>query len=461
MANITIVATGATRAPTQLDLAERFLADGHDVRCIASRNALRFLSSYMARRPRYFPMYARVFRPQLLETFAYYKEKPKSVPHIAEGKWGDVFVMCPASCNSVGKLASGIGDNYPLQVLRAVPRTKRVIVVPSMNPEMWFDPQLQRNVDILNATEKYRVVCPARGMMLSGDMGFGAQAPIEEIVGETYRALGILSPEAEAALSGRATVPPWQEELERQGDALDVVLIDEDIDLREQLAARLRDEHPEYRVHEFSTPGQALEWLNGRDPALIVTDLAFSSGASAQDLIDRFRRPGRERDVQIIATSVLDRERAGAERLGRQEVHYLPKPVNVTFAVGMIEGCLNSARHGPPVRRRRLAAGETLFREGDEGSELFLVEEGKLSVREKETEIATIGEDELVGELAFFGEGRRTATAVAAEDSVVVEVEVEGARDYVERQPVWFRTMLDTLVKRVLADDAAAVSRKD
>jgi len=169
MANITIVATGGTRAPTQLELAERFLADGHRVRCIATRNALRFLTSHLARSPRRIPFYARLFRPELLEIFAYYKEKPKSVPHVSEGKWADVFVMCPASCNSVGKLASGIGDNYALLVLRASPRNKRVIVVPSMNPEMWFDPQFQRNVDLLNATEKYRVVCPSRGLMVSGD----------------------------------------------------------------------------------------------------------------------------------------------------------------------------------------------------------------------------------------------------------------------------------------------------
>ncbi|HEX2015253.1 MAG TPA: flavoprotein, partial [Solirubrobacteraceae bacterium] len=129
---------------------QRFLGDGHAVRCIASRNALRFLSSHLARRPARLPAYVRRFRPQMLETLAYYREGLTSVPHIEEGRWADVVVMCPASCNSVGKLAAGMNDNYPLQVVRAVPRGKAVIVVPSMNPEMWFDPQFQRNVDLLN-----------------------------------------------------------------------------------------------------------------------------------------------------------------------------------------------------------------------------------------------------------------------------------------------------------------------
>ena len=49
MANILLVATGGTRAPTQIELAERFTKDGHAVRLIASTNALRFLGSFMAR----------------------------------------------------------------------------------------------------------------------------------------------------------------------------------------------------------------------------------------------------------------------------------------------------------------------------------------------------------------------------------------------------------------------------
>ena len=454
VANITIVATGGTRAPTQLDLAERFLRDGHNVRCIATKNALRFLSAYLARDSHKLGVFLPRFRPQLLETLAYYKKKPKSVPHIAEGKWGDVFVMCPASCNSVGKLASGIGDNYALQVLRAVPREKRVIVVPSMNPEMWFDPQFQRNVDLLNATEKYRVVCPSRGMMLSGDMGFGAQAPFEDIVTETYRALGVVSKDVEAVLATRTV--PWEEEVspDGAGEQREIVIVDEDAELREQLARHLRREYPEIRVHQFPQPSQALPWLQERDPALIFTELAFSGGASGRDIIDRFRRPGAPADVQIIATSMRDRRLAGAERLAREEVLYLPKPFNVPFAVGMIAGCLNTARRFAAATKRTLEPGEVLFREGDHGTQIYIVERGRLRVAHgegvSEVEVAMRGEKELIGELAFFGDERRTATVTAVEETHVVEIDMTDAREYLSRQPVWMRVILETLVGRVI-----------
>lgn len=462
VANITIVATGGTRAPTQIDLAERFLRDGHNVRCIATKNALRFLSAYLARDSDKLGLFLFRFRPQLLETLAYYKKNPKSVPHIAEGKWGDVFVMCPASCNSVGKLASGIGDNYALQVLRAVPREKRVIVVPSMNPEMWFDPQFQRNVDLLNATEKYRVVCPSRGMMLSGDMGFGAQAPFEDIVTETYRALGVVSKDVEAVLATRTV--PWEEEVspDGAGEQRDIVIVDEDAELREQLARQLRREYPEVRVHQFPQPSQALQWLQERDPALIFTELAFSGGASGRDIIDRFRRPGAPADVQIIATSMRDRRLAGAERLAREEVLYLPKPFNVPFAVGMIAGCLNTARRFAAATKRTLEPGEVLFREGDHGTQIYVVERGRLRVVHGEgvsqVEVAMRGEKELIGEMAFFGDERRTATVTAVEETQVVEIDMTDAREYLSRQPVWMRVILETLVGRVIdrAERAAA-----
>ena len=461
MARITIVSTGGTRAPFQLELADRFLADGHEVRCVATKNALRFLSSHIARRPRRLGFYARMYRPQLMETFAYYNEHPKSVPHVSEGKWADVVVMCPASCNSVGKLAAGMNDNYALLVLRAVPRTKRVIVVPSMNPEMWFDPQFQRNVDILNATEKYRVICPSRGLMLSGDWGFGAQAPLEDIVAETYRALGIVSEEVESVFARRYSVP-WEEESAGEDERREIVLVDEDDALREQLADELLRKYTGVSVKQFRNPGEALAALADHDPAVLVTELAFSGGAPARDLIDRFRKPGGENLVQIIATGSADRSTAHAEELGRREVLYLPKPLNIEFTLGMIAGCLQGGQRATPVQRMELAAGDVLFRAGADDRTIYMVERGSVRIVTQadghEVQLAVVGADGLLGELAFLSGGVRTATAIAAEDSVVHAVHIDDARDHLDREPLWMRTLVETLVRRVIEHDAQTIA---
>ncbi|HZG48702.1 MAG TPA: flavoprotein [Thermoleophilaceae bacterium] len=460
MANITIVSTGGTRAPSQLELADRFLADGHQVRCIATKNALRFLSSHIARNPHRLSFYTRMYRPQLMETFAYYNDHPRSVPHVSEGKWADVVVMCPASCNSVGKLAAGMNDNYALLVVRAVPRTKRVIVVPSMNPEMWFDPQFQRNVDLLNATEKYRVVCPSRGLMLSGDWGFGAQASLEDIVAETYRALGIVSREVESVLARRFAVP-WEQDSADDGELREIVLVDEDDTLREQLAAELLRNYDGFSVRQFRNPGQAIAALADFDPALIVTELTFTGGAPARDLIDRFRRPGGDNPVQIIATGEADRREAGAEALARRDIMYLPKPLNVEFTLGMIAGCLQGGQRATPVQRLTLAAGEVLFREGAEDDTIYIVESGNLRIVKQveglEVELGIVGPDGLLGELAFLSGSVRTATAIADEATVVHAVQIGDARDHLDREPLWMRSLVETLVQRVLTRDDQAV----
>jgi hypothetical protein len=76
MANVLLVATGGTRAPTQIDLLERFVKDGHSVRLLASANALRFLASHLVRRASKVPGFLRHYRPALRETLAYFVEKP-------------------------------------------------------------------------------------------------------------------------------------------------------------------------------------------------------------------------------------------------------------------------------------------------------------------------------------------------------------------------------------------------
>ncbi len=457
MANILLVATGGTRAPTQIELCERFLRDGHSVRLVASTNALRFLGAYLARHPAKLAMYLRHYRPALRETLAYYVEKPREVPHIAEGKWADVVVMAPATCNSVGKLVAGLSDNYPLLVLRAIPRTKKVIVVPSMNPEMWYDPHFQRNIDLLNATEKYRVLCPTRGQMLSGDWGFGAQVPFEDIITETYRALGILDARTEAFLGGsQAGVVPWaaaDKPAESSPEAVKVAIVDPEQQGRQAIREALHREYPEMKIHEFSTASQALEWLKHNQVSAVLTELDFPRGISGLDLIDSLRRPGLE-PVQIIATSTRDRRLAGAERLARLDVLFLPKPLNLPFVVGMIAGTLrHGARRSTALATRVLAPGEVLFKEGELGTEVFIVRTGLLRITRREgdvdVELGVAEPGEMVGEMEFVDQTPRAATLTAVEPTELAALDLESVRLFLERQPAWMQLMLQSLIEHL------------
>ena len=65
------------------------------------------------------------------------------------------------------------------------------------------------------------------------------------------------------------------------------------------------------------------------------------------------------------------------------------------------------------VEDRHLEAGETLCRQGDYESEVFVLVEGEASVTIDGSQVATVGAGEVVGELSMETGGRRTATLTA------------------------------------------------
>ena len=382
------------------------------------------------------------------------------MPHVDEAKWADVVVLAPATCNSIGKLASGVSDSIALLIVRTLPRGRKVIAVPSMHTEMWFDPQLQRNIDLLNATEKYRVICPTRGEMLSGDFGFGAQAGIEVIVAETYRALGIVDPTVAAALRTTRTLP-W--EAAGGGEDADrrvVAVVEEDASLRSEIVAALTRALPDVRLFEFATASQALAWAPDFEPSVVITELDFSSGATGFDLIHDMRSPGSQGRVEVIVMSARPRHEVGAERLARDEVLFQPKPLNVPFLVGMVAGCVGTeGRRTPRVAARTLERGEVLLREGDPGSSIYVVQFGRLRVERKSdgrsVVVGSVGPGELAGEIAYLRKDVRSATLVADVPTSVLELNLDDVRDYLDAQPSWLRLLIESLIEHVHHSDEA------
>ena len=72
-------------------------------------------------------------------------------------------------------------------------------------------------------------------------------------------------------------------------------------------------------------------------------------------------------------------------------------------------------------------AGKVLMRQGDHGSEMFVVDRGRFTVERDGRTIAESGPGEVIGEIALISEGPRTATVTAAEPSRVF---VAGHREF-------------------------------
>lgn len=69
------------------------------------------------------------------------------VPHIQLTQWADLFVILPATANTMGKAANGIADD--LLSTAILSSADPLIFVPAMNIAMWENKALQRNVQTL------------------------------------------------------------------------------------------------------------------------------------------------------------------------------------------------------------------------------------------------------------------------------------------------------------------------
>ena len=99
--------------------------------------------------------------------------------HINLGLWGDLFVIAPATAQTIAKLAHGFCDS----MLTAVALAARcpIMVFPAMDHDMYVHPATQANLDILRSFD-YQVITPEHGELASGLVGMGRLPEPEQIV---------------------------------------------------------------------------------------------------------------------------------------------------------------------------------------------------------------------------------------------------------------------------------------
>jgi CRP/FNR family transcriptional regulator, cyclic AMP receptor protein len=104
---------------------------------------------------------------------------------------------------------------------------------------------------------------------------------------------------------------------------------------------------------------------------------------------------------------------------------------------------------------RDVDEGSELIREGEPGTEFFVVVDGEVEVRRRGRRIARLGPGSYVGEISLLSRSPRTATVVATTDLHVLAI---AGRDFVELldaiPELWLK-VARTLADRVEADEAA------
>ena len=100
----------------------------------------------------------------------------------------DGVVVAPASASFIGRLASGLGDDLASAFLLSCNGDK-VLLAPAMNPSMWSNPIVQRNVAYLRE-QGFTFIEPDDKQAACGDTGVGPMASVESLVVAIENRLG-------------------------------------------------------------------------------------------------------------------------------------------------------------------------------------------------------------------------------------------------------------------------------
>ncbi|HKH62504.1 MAG TPA: bifunctional phosphopantothenoylcysteine decarboxylase/phosphopantothenate--cysteine ligase CoaBC [Flavitalea sp.] len=99
--------------------------------------------------------------------------------HVMLGRWADIMVIAPLSCNTLGKMAHGLCDNMLLATYLSA--TCPVVVAPAMDEDMWHHPTTKSNLQKLESFGN-KIIPVEKGELASGLYGDGRMAEPEAIL---------------------------------------------------------------------------------------------------------------------------------------------------------------------------------------------------------------------------------------------------------------------------------------
>lgn len=99
--------------------------------------------------------------------------------HVMLGRWADVMLIAPLSCNTLAKMATGLCDNLLMAVYLSA--TCPVVTAPAMDEDMWHHPATQKNIQAIKSYNNH-VIPVENGELASGLSGEGRMAEPEKIV---------------------------------------------------------------------------------------------------------------------------------------------------------------------------------------------------------------------------------------------------------------------------------------
>ena len=174
--NILLGITGGIAAYKVCSLIRLYKKAGANVRVVVTPNALKFVTKLTLQTLSNNEVY--------VEQFDIDEYKPE---HIALTE-ADIFVIAPATANTIGKIANGICDN--LLTTTACAFNKPFLIAPAMNNNMWENRFVQENIKKLE-NKGYNILYPSEGFLACGSNAVGRMREPEEIFEKTVEILNL------------------------------------------------------------------------------------------------------------------------------------------------------------------------------------------------------------------------------------------------------------------------------
>ena len=168
---ILVGVTGGIAAYKTATIVRLLVKEGSEVKVIMTRHAMDFVTPLT---------FATLSKNPVLTGF-FSSENGSWNSHVDLGIWADLFLIAPATANTISKMANGIADNLLLTTYLSA--RSPVLVAPSMDMDMLNHKAVKKNIETLKTYGNIILDAPS-GELASGLTGKGRMAEPEDVVKE-------------------------------------------------------------------------------------------------------------------------------------------------------------------------------------------------------------------------------------------------------------------------------------
>ncbi len=158
--NILLGITGSIAAYKAAMLVRLLVKEGADVKIIMTEYAREFITPLTMATLSKNPILVDFFNP----------ENGEWNSHVNLGEWADLYLIAPATANTMGKMANGVADNLLLTTYLSA--KCKVMIAPAMDLDMYQHPANLKNIETLKSYGNLFIE-PATGELASGLSGKG------------------------------------------------------------------------------------------------------------------------------------------------------------------------------------------------------------------------------------------------------------------------------------------------